>query len=733
MRSSLLTALTTPRRIALIGASDRDPMAAALTRHALEGGFNGIIDLVNRRHDTVAGRPALASVADLPATPDIAVVMTPDHAQASILRQLKRRDTPLVLIQSRAAQPVQHRREARLGPVEAGLALPAIGLHLAPVRWPVKLGGLALITRSHTAASMILGAVQAVPVGFAQVIATGAGGSALLPDIIDAVAASAAEALLVEVDAEPDLDRILAAVHAAAGCLPVILWPSTAGALPERLAAFRAAGERCGALVAGSFREAVSALCAAASGLLGRHGTLRMVCTHRSAAHVLANALALPADASTGIAAPGGLERIGPGVLALTTDEMAEPLAQLLEQHPTDAVALVRSVPFAAPAFASPRLIDVALDMPASVEAGWTLHALLGAMHFVRASRCRPMPMPTRGSGSDGPDSDAVAAILAAPANRVRVGQSALAALLRAANAPLQLRRQASRDSLRGALELRADDVPGFGTVIRAARFGGGLIDVAILPLEIESAARFWYRIDHALPAFAPLAEAGVATLLALNTILQADPRLTELRLTLVTDQGGLVLVAPKARRLIRRRVRPLLFAPYPLRWIRELHDKDGQPLILRPIRPDDSAALRMGFKALSPEDIRFRFLHPLGDLSESQAARLSHVDYRREIAFLLHDAQLTMPHDRFAVARLAQDADGEGADFALVIGPGLRRQGFGRLLMEVLHAFARERGLRSLHGDVLAENTAMRGLAASMGYEETEVGDGIIRVERRV
>src|SRR5258705_5828449 len=64
------------------------------------------------------------------------------------------------------------------------------------------------------------------------------------------------------------------------------------------------------------------------------------------------------------------------------------------------------------------------------------------------------------------------------------------------------------------------------------------------------------------------------------------------------------------------------------------IHAREGSHLILREIRPDDTAALRRGFADLTAEEVRLRFLHPLTELPEALARKLCDIDVEHAAAF---------------------------------------------------------------------------------------------------
>jgi acetyltransferase len=76
-----------------------------------------------------------------------------------------------------------------------------------------------------------------------------------------------------------------------------------------------------------------------------------------------------------------------------------------------------------------------------------------------------------------------------------------------------------------------------------------------------------------------------------------------------------------------------LAIAPYPKQPECVGNARDGIPITLRPVRPEDEPRLHDLFAHMSAEDIHLRFFAPIRELSHSFAARLSQIDYDREMA----------------------------------------------------------------------------------------------------
>jgi len=96
--------------------------------------------------------------------------------------------------------------------------------------------------------------------------------------------------------------------------------------------------------------------------------------------------------------------------------------------------------------------------------------------------------------------------------------------------------------------------------------------------------------------------------------------------------------------------------------------------------------------------------------------ARLTQIDYDREMAFVLFESSGAIA----GVTRLAADPDNVRAEFAVLVRSDLKGHGIGRLLMRELGSYARGRGIAELWGDVLTENTLMLSLCREAGCKFT-------------
>ena len=176
---------------------------------------------------------------------------------------------------------------------------------------------------------------------------------------------------------------------------------------------------------------------------------------------------------------------------------------------------------------------------------------------------------------------------------------------------------------------------------------------------------------------------------------------------------------------------------PYPSELEEIVTTSDGRRLLLRPVRPDDDEAFKANFRKFSPEALRRRFFGRVKSLTKAAAAKLTHVDYDREIALVLTDPVplASGPPEGYGVGRIVIDLEGRSAEFALIVRDDMVGKGLGRLLLQRLIAYARQRGVRELAADVLPDNRPMLALCRSLGFstEPRPAGTDPVRVSLRL
>jgi acetyltransferase len=88
MRNDAVQRMLAPESIAIIGASEvAGKVGYTVLSNLIAGGFQGPLLPVNARRDEVQGLPAVRRVADLPLTPDLAIVCTPAATVPGLVRE----------------------------------------------------------------------------------------------------------------------------------------------------------------------------------------------------------------------------------------------------------------------------------------------------------------------------------------------------------------------------------------------------------------------------------------------------------------------------------------------------------------------------------------------------------------------------------------------------------------------------------------------------------------------
>jgi acetyltransferase len=186
----------------------------------------------------------------------------------------------------------------------------------------------------------------------------------------------------------------------------------------------------------------------------------------------------------------------------------------------------------------------------------------------------------------------------------------------------------------------------------------------------------------------------------------------------LLANAEGVIAVAVRIRVIASDQPADarLAIRPYPSELEKTVQTRDGRVLFLQPIRPEDEPALQEFVSRLSPEDRRLRFFSHVKQLNHRMAARLTQIDYDREMALILVDPQAAAP-EILGIMRISADADGARAEYAGAVRSDLKGRGLGRLLLEEIIEYARRRGVREIWGEVLTENEPMLSLVRGLGF----------------
>lgn len=784
MSSTGLERMLGPKSLALIGASDQDDsLGTAFTRQVLDSDFAGAVHLVNRQRSEVFGRRTVDDAGELPEGVDLALVLTPWDSVPGVIDQLARRrcgGAVIVGIASEqgwpwASKASQLKRLQRrlgksdlriIGPASQGLTLARIGLNLSLCPALPPAGGIGFVASAGAVAGVIADWAARRGVGMSAVISLGDQIDIDVADCLDWFANDAnTRAVLMHVDGIAPARKLLSAARALSFRKPLVALMPRAGSresapgdarLSDQVHA--AALRRAGVLQARNLEE----LCAATNVDLPAwpHAGSRFAIVGNGSALGALAADAI-ADAGGSLAAPVADTQRRLRALLPPRSAIGNPLDLQRDAGPKrycDAVAALASDPGTdvllvlhhPTSFVQGSEIAAALEPVHSGEA-LVLAAFAGAeqqqARRILAERgIAAFPTPeaaVRAYGLNRRYFSQKAELMQTPPPLLRwplLDRNALerrladpakdpALLLRAllGDIGIDLRWDTSRRGSEPALAFRVH--PMLGPYVHA--WDGQHSHLELLPLDRLRVERLlqqgWGAQTHNQDLRATLQ----GHLLLLAELVGAVPALSRLELHGIgANSQGEVLAHVELDWDESAARCPTAFAPYPVEIAETIELRDGERLLLRPIRAEDEPALQIGFTQLSPEEVRMRFLYPLKSMTHDLSARLSQIDYDRELALVLADFEPPGQARLYAVVRASFDLRQRAAEFAIVIPAQFSGQGLGTRLLQRLIDLCRAAGMRSIYGDTLLENIGMRALARKLGFVE-RLSDKLIRIER--
>jgi acetyltransferase len=212
-------------------------------------------------------------------------------------------------------------------------------------------------------------------------------------------------------------------------------------------------------------------------------------------------------------------------------------------------------------------------------------------------------------------------------------------------------------------------------------------------------------------------------------------PEIREMDLNpfVVDEHGGVVLDAKIVldEEMAGKAARPfshMVIRPYPTEYEKPVQLKNGSPVLLRPIRPEDEPMEAELLNSLSAEAKRFRFFAPVKEATHEMLIPYTQIDYDREIAIIAEVAG-DSGKQMAGVVRLIADAYNETAEYAIVVGASWEGQGLGTTMTRYILEIARLRGIKKILAYVLEDNAAMLHLFRKFGFSARKEED-CFRVE---
>jgi acetyltransferase len=164
-----------------------------------------------------------------------------------------------------------------------------------------------------------------------------------------------------------------------------------------------------------------------------------------------------------------------------------------------------------------------------------------------------------------------------------------------------------------------------------------------------------------------------------------------------------------------------LAIRPYPHQYVSTWKLKDGSPIIIRPIRPEDEPMMVKFHGTLSENSVHFRYFGLLKLEQRTAHDRLAGIcfnDYDREIAIIgVHNAPKTKEDEIVGVGRLIKVHGINDAEFAIIISDRWQGHGVGTHFLSLLLDIGRREGIERIIGQMLPDNDAMQRVCKKLGF----------------
>ncbi len=224
-----------PKSVAVIGASRRQgSVGAAVFANILQGGFAGAIWPVNPKYKELNEQPCYATVKDIPAVPDLAVIMTPPETVPGLIDELGKKGTRAAVVITAGLTRENGLKQKMLdaarphllriiGPNCLGLMLPPAKLDAGFFHMAAAPGDIALLSQSGAIAASLIDWAAANDIGFSQIVSLGDMADVDVGDCLDMLAGdSGTRAVVLYLESIPNPRKFMSAARATSRVKPVI-------------------------------------------------------------------------------------------------------------------------------------------------------------------------------------------------------------------------------------------------------------------------------------------------------------------------------------------------------------------------------------------------------------------------------------------------------------------------------------------------------------------------------
>ncbi|MBS7707668.1 GNAT family N-acetyltransferase [Chelatococcus asaccharovorans] len=145
-----------------------------------------------------------------------------------------------------------------------------------------------------------------------------------------------------------------------------------------------------------------------------------------------------------------------------------------------------------------------------------------------------------------------------------------------------------------------------------------------------------------------------------------------------------------------------------------DLVTRTGLVLHVRPVRVGDEKDLAEFFAHVTPQDLRFRFLASMKEVSHERLSDMTHVDHHQTEHFLAFDQD---GQSIIATAMVACDVNLERAEVAISVRADDKHKGVAWELLRYVARYAEAKGVKVLESVENRENREAIELEREQGF----------------
>jgi acetyltransferase len=175
-----------------------------------------------------------------------------------------------------------------------------------------------------------------------------------------------------------------------------------------------------------------------------------------------------------------------------------------------------------------------------------------------------------------------------------------------------------------------------------------------------------------------------------------------------------------------------LAIRPYPVQYVSPWTMKNGQQVMIRPIRAEDEPLMVKFHEGLSDHSIYLRYFQHVklsARTAHERLARVCFLDYDREIGLLAECHDPSTKETRIvAIGTLQKMFPNSEGEVAVMVSDDYHGQGLGKELIARLVSFARDEQLQVVSATTMIENVGMCMVFKRLGFQlSTDFEDQLV------